>query len=200
MALHALPRVPAIMFPRPLVLACLAFGGLAVGRAAEATAAVDPAQRNAAFAPAATVTPGTSTPQLDSAVQNQRVTPATVDKKSSDLGDRRAAIDVQETRDKTVREKDSHRPEAPEPAMNAFNRRESTIATATDSKKPELVTRYQSSLTAASASNMARFPAADRTTTGKINRFVFRKNAPDSAHALEGAPVTTAAGGSAGTK
>ena len=42
---------------------------------------------------------------------------------------------------------------------------------------------------------MARFPALDRATGAKINRFVFRKNAPDTAVALDGAAVTPAAGG-----
>jgi len=184
-------------FPCLIVLAFLAPGGLATGRAADATRPVDYAQRDTAFAAAATVTPDTKTPQLDTALQDRRVEPITIDKKPSALGDRRAAIDVQEARDKTVREKDSHRPEADERTMSAFNHRESSITTGAEAKKPELVSKYQSSLTAASASNMARYPAVGAATAAKINRFVFRKNAPDSAVALDGAPATPAAGGSA---
>jgi hypothetical protein len=69
------------------------------------------------------------------------------------------------------------------------------MSTAADSNKPQLITKYQDGLTSASATNMARFPALDRATGAKINRFVFRKNAPDPAVALDGAAITPAAGG-----
>ena len=183
--------------PRLIVLASLPLGSFAAGYAADATAPVDLAQRNTPFAPGATVSPDKRSPQLDEAVQGRRVETTVLDKKSSALGDRRAAIDVQETRDKTVLEKNSHRPEARELTMSAFNHREASLATGAETRKPELVTRYQDSLTAASASNLARLPALGRATATKINRFVFRKNPPDAAAALEGAPVTPAAGGSA---
>jgi hypothetical protein len=196
LALHPVQRVSVMKFPRLSVLACLSVGGVAIGRASDATQPVDYTQRNDAFAPAATVAPGTRTPQLDSAVQDKRVETTTLDKKSAALGDRRAAIDVQETSKKAVREKESYRPEGQEQTMSAFNHREAPMATATDTKKPPLVTKFQDSLTSASAVNMARFPAAGGATTAKINRFVFRKNAPDSAAALGGAVVTPAAGGS----
>ena len=182
-------------FSRLSVFVSLLFGAFSIGRTAEATQPIDYAQRNDAFAPAATVTPGAKTPQLDSTVQDKRVETTTLDKKSSALGDRRAAIDMQEAREKNVREKDSHRPETIEQPMSAFNHREATMATAIDTKKPPLVTKFQDSLTSASATNMARFPAAGGAATAKINRFVFRKNAPDSAAALGGTPVTPAAGG-----
>ena len=118
----------------------------------------------------------------------------TIEKKPAAVGDRRSPIDVQETREKFVREKDSHRPEPAERAMSQFNHRESAIATATTTSKPSIVAKYQDSLTAASASNMARFPALDRATTAKINRFVFRKNAPDSPSLTGDASVTPAGG------
>jgi len=183
--------------PCLIATTCLALGGFTAGRAADAIQPIDYSQRDTIFAPAATITPGTKTPQVDSAVQDKRVETATFDKKSSPLSDRRAAIDVQEAREKNIREIDSHRPELREQTMSTLNHRESSIVTGGDSKKPELVSKYQDSLTSASTSNMARFPATDRATAGKINRFVFRKNAPDSATALGGAAVTPAAGGSA---
>jgi shikimate kinase len=67
------------------------------------------------------------------------------------------------------------------------------MSTAADATKPQVLTKYQDGLTSASATNMARFPALDRMTGAKINRFVFRKNAPDTA-ALSGATVTPAGG------
>jgi len=183
--------------PRLIVLASVSIGGLVAGRAADATAPVDYTQRNTPFAPAATVSPDKKSPQLDAAMQGKRVETTVLDRQSSALGDRRAAIDVQEIRDKVVLEKASRRPEASAPPMSAFNHREASFTTGADARKPELVSRYQDSLEAASASNLARFPALGRATTAKINRFVFRKNAPDSAVALGGAAITPAAGGPA---
>ena len=181
--------------PRLIVLASVSIGGLVAGRAADATSPVDYTQRNAPFAPAATVSPDKKSPQLDEAVQTKRLETTVLDKPSSFLGDRRAAIDVQETRDKLVLEKASHRPGASVQPMSAFNHREASFTTGADARKPELVSRYQDSLKAASASNLARFPALGRATTAKINRFVFRKNAPDSAAALGDATISPAAGG-----
>jgi hypothetical protein len=58
------------------------------------------------------------------------------------------------------------------------------------------VAKYQDGLTSASATNMARFPAVDRATGAKINRFVFRKNPDEVSAVTGGAEVTPAAGGS----
>lgn len=187
-------------FPRLLVFACSFSGGLAVGRAADATSPVDYARQNGTFAPAATVTAAVTTPQPAAAVQEKRVETTTLDKKAADLGDRRAAVETSQAREKVVREKDSSRPEARERVMSDFNHREATVTTAVEPRHPALVSKYQSSLVAASVSNMARFPAAGTATTAKINRFVFRKNAPDTGAALKGAAVTPVAGDSAGQK
>jgi hypothetical protein len=165
-------------------------------RASDATKPVDYTQRNDPFAPAATITPEKKELPRADAIQDKRVEKTTIDKQPAAIGDRRAAIDVQETREKKVREKNSLRPETVEQPMSAFNHREATITTAADTKKPPTVAKYQDSLTAASASNMARFPALDRATTVKINRFVFKKNSSEAAPVTADAPVTPAAGGS----
>lgn len=161
---------------------------------AEPTARVDPAQRNGAFAPAASVHPGKSSPVLDEAIQNQRVEKPTIDKTLAAVGERRAAIDVQETRAKNVHETKSSRPEAVEPAVSTFNHRVAPFTTAHDLTTPRVVSKYQDGLKAASAANMARFPALDRATTAKFNRFVFRKNSPDPAPVTGAAPITPAGG------
>jgi len=183
--------------PRLIVLMCLVLG-LATGRAADATQPVDYTQRNDSFAPAATVAPVGTIPSPDVAVQNRRVEPAVIARQSAVLGDRRAAVDVRETQDKNILDKSSHRPAALEQTMNPFNHREAPLTSGADAKKPERIARYQDSLTAASAANLARYPAVGRATTAKINRFVFRKNAPDSATAPAAAVTATAvqAGGS----
>jgi hypothetical protein len=188
-----LPR-PVVMKLPSLILTSLSLLGFSASRGADATAPVDYTQRNQPFAPGATVTPEKKELPRDDTVQDKRVEKTTIEKQNAAVGDRRAAIPIEEARNKYIREKNSSRPEAVEQPMNAFNHREATITTASDTKKPPLVSKYQDSLAAASVSNMARFPALDRATTAKINRFVFRKNAADTTPVTEDAAVTPAGG------
>lgn len=164
-------------------------------RAADATSPVDYTSRNGPFTPAPTVAPEKKTPQRDSAVQDKRVEMKRFDRSESALGDKRAPIELKEAREKQVREVNSHRPAADEQPRSAMNHREAQISTAADTRKPPMVAKYQDSLTAASAVNMARFPAMDQAAGARINRFVFRKNGTDSAAITAGATVTPAAGG-----
>lgn len=161
---------------------------------ADPTAPVNPAQRNGAYAPAASLNPEKKAPVLDDAIQGKRVEPATIAKVPAAVGERRAAIEVREGREKNVREKNSSRPAAGEQAMSTFNHRPAPFTTAHDTTTPPVVAKYQDGLRAASAANMARFPALDRATTAKINRFVFRKNSPNPAPVTDGAPITPAGG------
>lgn len=163
-------------------------------RGADATAPVDYTQRNQPFAPAATVAPEKKDLSRADHVQEKRVETGTVEKKPASVGDRRAAITVEESREKTVREKQSTRPEAKEQPMSAFNHRDASITTGAEMKAPPKVAKYQDSLAAASVSNMARFPAMDGATTAKINRFVFRKNSADASPVTADAAVTPAGG------
>jgi hypothetical protein len=181
--------------PCLIVLASAVLGTLATGRAGDAIQPVDYRQRNDAFAPNASITPTRKVPVKDAAVQDSRVEPAVIAHQPSAIGDRRAALDVQETREKKILDKTSDRPTAQERTTSAFNHRAAPLTTGAETKKPERVARYQDSLTAASASNMARFPAVDRAATAKINRFVFRKNAPDTPTALDAAVTPAAANG-----
>ncbi len=180
--------------PGFIAFACLTLTGGGLAAAADATSPVDYTQRNSPFAPAASVTPDKQVPETNATVQDKRVDKNVVDKKPAAVGDRRAAIDLTETREKNVREKDSRRPEKVEQPTSAFNHRESRISTADEMKKPPTVSKYQDSLTSASATNMARFPALDGAAGAKINRFVFRKNGSSPSTALDGAPVTPAGG------
>ncbi len=185
---------------KPSGLAVLVLSGLclATARGADATSPVDYTQRNSPYAPGAAtgVVPSRQAPVTNEVVQEKRVQPPTVDRRIAPVGDRRAAVEIRETREKQVQEKDSHRPEVTEQPTSAFNHRTAAITTADDTTKPPTVARYQDSLTAASATNMARFPAMDRATGAKINRFVFRKNPTEAAVGTEGRSVTPAAGGS----
>ena len=169
------------------------FGTVAI-RGADAITPVDYTQRNSPFAPAATVTPDKKELPRADAVQEKRVDKTAIDKKPASVGERRAAIAVEETREKNVREKSTRQPEVVEQPMSRFNHRDSPITTAGDTKKPPTVTKYQDSLAAASASNMARFPALDKATTAKINRFVFLKNSQEPTPITADAAVIPAAG------
>jgi hypothetical protein len=181
--------LPSLIVPAGLSLLCL------VSVRADPTAPVDLAQRNGVFAPAATLTPEAKSPTVAGSLQEKRVEKKLIEKSEAAIGDRRAAVDVQEAREKQVRDKKSSRPEATEQSVSSFNHRESTITTASDATKPPMVAKYQDSLKAASMANMAQYPALDRATAAKVNRFVFRKNSPDPSPVTGGAPVTPAAGG-----
>lgn len=165
------------------------------GFAADATTPIDYRQRNEPYAPADSVAAEKQKPATNRSVQDKRVDKATIEKKTSPLRDQQAAIEMKETRPKEVREKDSRRPEATEHVTSGFDHRQARISTTGDTSKPPTVAKYQDSLAAASATNMAKYPAMDKATSAKINRFVFRKNPIDASAAVNGRPVTPAAGG-----
>ncbi len=185
----------------PTLLAGLFFAVVS-GWAADATSPVDAAQRNGPFQPGSTVNPDRRTPteQANRSVQDKRVEPTIIDRTMAPQSGLRAAIAVQEARDKQVIERESRRPETVERTMSDYNHRNAAISTEANTSKPPTVTRYQDGLSAATTSNMARFPAVDRATNAKINRFVFRRNPGEGAAATDGAAVTPAAGGSVPVK
>jgi hypothetical protein len=192
--------VPACMkSPTIAVITALGFFAGYAG-AADATTPIDYTQRNQPYSAAESVTPQKQKPAANSSVQDKRVNPPALEKKLSPLRDREAAIDMKEAHPKHVRVKDTHRPGTIEHSTSGFNHRPASITTGGDTSKPPIVTKYQDSLAAASATNMARFPAMDRATSAKINRFVFRKNPPDAAAALSGSAIVPAAAGSAGRR
>lgn len=179
-------------------------------RAADATTPIDYTHRNATYAPGGTVAPGKQAPAVNSRVQDKRVTPPAVDKPAAAVGDRRAAIEVTEAQDKTVREKDSRRPETVERATSAVDQRRATISTA-DTTKPPMVAKYQDSMATATpwgpgaaVGNTPRFRPLDGATQAKINRFIYRRNPAEASPSAGAAPsavlggtmVTPAAGGS----
>lgn len=183
------------------LIALASFGmGVGAASAADATTPVDYTQRNTPFAPAGNVTPGKKTPETNEALQEKRVEKTTIEKETSPLGERRAAIEMKEAQEKNVRAKDARKPEVKDQKKSAFDHRNAAISTSGDQTKPPTVAKYQDSLAAASASNMARFPALDDATSAKINRFVFRKNPPDAQSGVGDSRVVPAAGGSPLTK
>lgn len=168
------------------------------GRAADATTPVDYTQRNQAYAPAASVPVQKKELPTADAVQARKVEKQVAERKMLAAPDeRRAGIEVGEAREKNVVEKDVRQPEKIERQISAYNQKASAITTAGDTTKPPMVAKFQDSLSAASATNMARFPALDGATGAKINRFVFRKNGTDGGALTSGAPVTPAGGAAA---
>lgn len=163
-------------------------GLTAAGFAANATAPLDVRQRHDAIVPGAPVQPAIRQPASNAAVQDQRVTPPRVSfPAASTPGAERAhlpgAVNAAEQR----RAVETQRPSAIERVTSPIDKKPAELTRSPNTVRPELVTRYQESLTAASAANMARFPAAGQVTRTKINRFVFRRNGgaaavtPDSA-------------------
>lgn len=169
--------------------------GAASGWAADATTPIDYTQRNDAYAPGQTVTPKKQAPETNSSVQDKRVEKTVIDRQTAPVADRKAPIEMKELREKQVREKDSHRPEKVEQPTSAYNHKNAAISTEVDTRKPPTVSKYQDGIAAASAANMARFPAIDGATSARINRFTFRKNPAESNALTAGAPIVPAAGG-----
>ena len=182
----------------PFAFLAIVWAGSISAPAAEATRPIDPADRNATYAPAGTVTPGTQVPagNTNTRVQDRKFETTTVDRQTSPLIEQRAGVEVKETREKNVRGMDLNHPERKEQPVSAYNHREARISTGAGTTKPPTVAKYQDGLTSASATNMARFPALGGATNAKINRFVFRKNPTESQGVQTGAVITPAAGGS----
>lgn len=188
-ALLGFVAMPTIL--RPLVVSAL-FASVGV-RAADATSPVDAAQRNQAFAPQGSVTPSVQAPARAAGLQDKVIDKRELDKKTADgVAGRRAPVEVGETREKKLVTPEV-RPAQPEPRrMSPLDHRPANLSTGGDTVRPPAVAKYQDSLAAASTTNMARFPADGAATTGKINRFVFRKNGADGAPVTAGAAVTPA--------
>jgi len=130
-------------------------------------------------------------------VQDQRFNaPDKIERKDSTLGDKRAPIDVTETREKTIIDrKDFPKPEVRDREMNRHDGEKARIQPEGDQIKTfDKVTKYQSRMNDADNTKFRRQPTLEkRTTFDKINRFVFRRNGPGTE---DGKPmVTPAAGG-----
>lgn len=174
---HRLHPVVQMNLPGALLLAALGLASSSSVRAAD-PAKVDYSERNTPYAPAASVTPDKRVPALNDSLQTRRVTPGTTTPAASPAaaGDRRADLDVTETRDKTILAPDSRRPEARTPELNAFDHRESRFQPDAVPEERKLAPRYQAALASARTTNITSSPAAGPGTTARINRFVFHHN------------------------
>lgn len=176
--------------PGALVLAALGLASSSPSRAAD-PAKVEYSERNTPFAPASTVTPAKRAPAINRTVQDQRINPTVNPPESAPAADRLATTAVTETRDKSLITTDSRRPESAPVERNAFDQRRARVQTATDTKQPQLVERYRTSISAETMSHQGRLAAADIGTTARVNRFVFRRNTATP----QGTAASTPAGG-----
>ena len=191
-------------FVLPLLLVSLTV--LPLGLRAETKLDVDASKRNDQLSPTPESADTPLSPQRETNqrtffrndhVQDQRFNaPDKMDRKDSTLGDKRAPIDVTETRDKTmIDRKDFPKPEVRDREMNRHDGEKAYIQPEGDQIKTfDKVTKYQSRMNDADNTKFRRQPSLEkRTTFDKINRFVFRRNGPGTE---DGKPlVTPAAGG-----
>jgi hypothetical protein len=181
-----------------LVLAAAFSLARAGTRPTGATVSPDYTRRNEAFAPAATRVPKRPLPANDRILPAPRVRhPIATEKTVTAVGDRRARIDISETRAKLVIEPDVHpRSAAQTKRLNPFNHRKAHIATASAGRTFPLVAKYRDRLAAANAAGISRVSLSGRAVLARINRFVFRKNRTASAPAS----VTSAGSANANDK
>jgi len=132
-------------------------------------------------------------------VQDQRFSaPEAIERKDSVVGDRRAAIDVTETRDKKIIDrKDFPKPDVRERQINRHDGEKAYIQPKGDMVKSyDKVSKYQDGMAAANTGEFQRQPTLEkRMSFDKLNRFIFRRNGPGSENGS--AMVTPAAGGPA---
>jgi hypothetical protein len=179
--------------PSLIGLTGLSVLGLGAARA-DPAAPVDFAQRNETFAPAATVVPDESTPVLRESVQEHRIEQPLVSPPSASAGKHLAPVAVAETYVKHVRVPTVTQPRAVTREVSRFNHALAPITSARTAMTTSVASKYQASLAAASAANLARFPALPHSTTAEFNRFVVRKNAPAPNPVTGNAPTIRAGG------
>lgn len=193
-------------FVLPLILAVCAL--LPPGLRAEDPARLEPAERNTSLAPTpesadTRLSPGRESNQRiffrNEVVQDQRfAAPDNIERKPAAVGDKRAAIDVTETREKTIIDrKDFPTPGVRDRRMSTRDGQKSFIQPEGDQIRTyDKVSKYQNGMAAAQDGAFQRKPSLEkRTTFDKLNRFVFQRNGPGTEGGA--AMVTPAAGGPA---
>lgn len=182
------------MKPSGLVVIVIVCGSAL--RADNATRLLDHAQRNPRFAPSSSVQPVKRTPLLVETIQRKRVVPPIVEKEHTVLREQRAAIAVAEKTTKQVLDKVARPLEIRRSQKSRLDGQRAVFSTTGNRATAPIAAKYQASLAAATASNMARVPAVSSATKPTINRFVLRKNGGESAGSPLRVTVTPAAGGS----
>lgn len=187
----------------PLMLAIVL---LPAGLQARDPSRVDASKQNTRLAPSGD---NADTPLSPSRETNQRTffrnevleerrfhVPEQMERKDAVLGDRRAPIDVTETRDKTIIDrKEAPMPEVRERTMYFRDGEKARIQPEGEwLKQYDKVSRFQNRMKDAETAASQRQPLLEkRTTFEKINRFIFKRNGPGTE---SGGPMVTPAGSS----
>ena len=189
------------------VLLVAALGGVGVvGVRADDPSKFDPAKQNDQLAPTAERTDTRLAPNQEAnqrpierndRLQDQRFkAPEKIERKDAVVGEKRAPIDIKETRDKNLIE----RKDAPKPELKTWDKNRhdgekyNRQPKGDEVKKYEMVDKYQSRMTDAKSAAAQRQPKLEkRTTFESINRFLFKRNGPGTPDGQ--AMVTPAAGG-----
>jgi hypothetical protein len=149
------------------------------GRAAT-TIPVDRQPATAPYVTPGAIAPAHRSPEATSTLRDREIEKHVIPGTASRPSDRPAALDTADHRALPVQQKNVlERNVQPLPGP-AIDRRLAPFSTAADRRPNAVVARFQDSLRTASEANMSRFPAIGPATAAKINRFVFRKNAPDT--------------------
>lgn len=193
-----------LAFPLMLVVAAVA---LPAGLVGKDPANFDASARNRDLAPTPAnadtpLSPGREANQRpffrNEVLQEQRFrTPDQWQGKEAIVGERRAPIDMTETRDKVmVDRKEYPKPEVKDRKTNRHDGKKARIQPRGDMlKKYDNVAKYQERMSDAKSATALREPKLEkRTSFEKLNRFIFKRNGPGGEHGK--AMVTPAGGGS----
>jgi hypothetical protein len=131
-------------------------------------------------------------------VQEQRFrAPEIIERKDAVVGERRAPIDMTETREKEIIDRKNYpKPEVRDHKVNRHDGEKARIQPSGDMvKKYDTVTKYQDRMADAKTAKALREPKFEkRTSFDKLNRFIFKRNGPGTP---DGRPMVTPAGGGA---
>lgn len=180
--------------PLPLVPVVLAALVAVSSVRADDPSKVDATKRSESFAPPATAVEPEKREMPRAEVLEERRAPTAekVEKDTAAVAERRAAVDVTESREKTIIEKKARpKPEAPPRDVNRWSGEKARIQPSDTKTKPELVERYQGRMKDATAAASQQKPQLEkRATFSSLNRFIFRRNQSegDTAVPAGGAP------------
>ncbi|MFA6960592.1 MAG: hypothetical protein WC205_07580 [Opitutaceae bacterium] len=178
-----------LALPLLLIVSAVLPAGLLAGDSLQ----VDPAKRDTQLSPTpesadTPLSPNRETNQRtfwrNDHVQDQRFSaPDKIERKDAVMGDKRASIDVTETREKNmIDHKEFSTPELREREINRHDGEKSFIQPEGDQvRKFDTVTKFQGRMTDADNTEFRRQPKLEKKLSfDKLNRFVFRRNGPGS--------------------
>lgn len=145
--------------------------------ASVASAAIDPQRRNETYGNMSPKSVDVKNP-TDSQLKPESQRPSARTPETSTALQRRASIDVRETKPKQTRSFGVRQVETRSPLREVYARSPGVIRPASSAVPTSRVEKYQRALRPASAVKVGRMPALAPGTSVTINRFVFTKGKP----------------------